>query len=412
MKWWDRDHFLRISAVQCRYDEDSMDILNKHVVPRYFNMEQLLHLTAEGHMAFYEEERHGALLDRYLEEAHKNGIREIVYLNVHCFVKRVRDLHPDWVQTDKNGNEITAYEVDYFTCINGGRFDFFADNLTKLCRHNIDGVFLDGPVMSQQGCYCRACCDKFRYRYGKSIQDASPMELMEFKVDSVTEFIKKANEIVKGIRPDILLYLNNSALRADVTGSNTRKVEPYVFMLSAEGGFVWVDRNLTLWHADSMARYIETQAKGKPTVIFIAGDHKPHSYYMHTAAETKILYAQSVANGSNIWYGIHAPTYVMDTPGGRAAVEFNRFLERNEKYYRKTKPVSKVALMWSMDSANYYSSSIILPLLNIHVALKLGWKVRQAKWITGQGDIKASGQDGTVELTIPVVNEYEVIVLE
>jgi hypothetical protein len=46
------------------------------------------------------------------------------------------------------------------------------------------------------------------------------------------------------------------------------------------------------------------------------------------------------------------------------------------------------------------------------VALKLGWKVRQAKWITGQGDIKASGQDGTVELTIPVVNEYEVIVLE
>jgi hypothetical protein len=357
MKWWEKE-FLRISAVQCKYDEDSMDILKKHVVPRHFNTEQLLHLTAEGHMAFYEEERHGALLNSYLAEAHRNHIREIIYLNVHCFVKRIRDAHPEWVQRDRDGKEILAYGVDYFACINSGWFAYFADNLSGLCRHEIDGIFLDGPVLTQQGCFCPACCDKFRRHYGKSIHDASSAELMEFKVDSVTEFIKKTHDIVKGINPDILLYLNNSALRADVTGSNTRKVEPYVDMLGAEGGFAWVNRDLTLWQADSMARYIETQARGKSTVIFIAGDHKPYSYYMHTAAETKILYAQSVANGANVWYGIHAPTYIMDTPGGKAAVEFNAFLEQNEACYRNTKPVSKVALMWSMDSANHYSSSV------------------------------------------------------
>lgn len=356
MKWWNKP--LRISAVQCNYGEDSLAVLKDHVKGGNFNTEQLLHLIAEGHMGFYEEEKHGALLDRYLVESRKNAIREIVYLNVHCIARRLRDENPSWLQLDRERKPIRAYDVHYLTCVNNEWFRYYEKNLRLLCAHDIDGIFLDGPVFSPEGCYCPSCAEKFAQRYGKSIDSASYNELLEFKVDSVTEFIRKTNRIVKNINPDILLYLNNSALRADVTGSNTRKVEPYVDMLGAEGGFVWVDRELSLWHAGSMAKYLETQAKGKPTVIFFAGDSKPYSYYMHTAAETKILYAQSIANGANIWYGIHAPVEVMDCPGGRAARECNRLFAENEKYYRRTRPISKVALMWSMDSANYYSSSV------------------------------------------------------
>ncbi|NSW91560.1 MAG: beta-galactosidase trimerization domain-containing protein [Firmicutes bacterium] len=356
MKWWEKP--LRIAAVQCNYGEDSLSILKNHVIPGDFNTEQLLHLMAEGHMASYEEDVHGSRLDEYLEKAHKNNIRVIVYWNVHSMQKRYRDSNPEWVQRDKNNDEVTAYETHYLLCINSEWYETYSENLKKLCKHNIDGIFLDGPVVTAGGCFCSACSKKFEEKYNKPIKDASYQEMLNFKVDSVTEFVRKTNAIVKNINPDILLYLNNSALRADVTGSNTRKVEPWVDMIGAEGGFVWVDKNTTLWHASSMAKCIEAQAKGKPTVIFIAGDHKPHSYYMHTAEETKILYAQSVANGANVWYGIHAPTYIMDTPGGRAAKEFNSFLARNEEYYSNTKPVSKVAIMWSMDSANYYSSYI------------------------------------------------------
>jgi hypothetical protein len=355
-KWWEDP--LRISAVQCNYDEDSKEILKKHVVERDFNTEQLLHLIAEGHMAYYQEDVHGEILDKYLEEAHKNNIREIIYTNVHCVSKKWRDDNPDWVILDKDGEEIKAYDIYYLTCVNSSWFDFFKTNLEKLCHHDIDGIFLDGPVFSPEGCYCEACKEKFLKTYNKSIFHANAQELTEFKVDSVTEYMRKTNEIVKRINPDILLYINNSALRADVTGSNTRKVEPYVDMLGAEGGFVWVDKNTTLYHAGAMAKHLEAQAKGKPTVIFFAGDQKPFAYYMHTAAETKILYAQSWANGSNVWYGIHAPTYIMNTPGGKAAEAMNSFHRQNEEYYRKSTSVSKVALMWSMDSANNYSSTV------------------------------------------------------
>lgn len=356
MMWWEKP--LRISAVQCNYEEDSFDILNNTVVPGAFNTEQLLHLMAEGHMSFYEEALHGEKLDKYLSEAHKNNIKEIIYVNVHCLVKRYRDLHPDWIQLDKEGNELKAYDIYYFNCINSNWVDYFLTNLKSLCKHNIDGIFLDGPVVAQNGCFCKACQDKFYTIYNKSIFDADYSEMLDFRVNSVTEFTKKCNKTVKTLNPEILLYLNNSALRADVTGSNTRMIEPYVDMLGAEGGFIHVDRNVSLYQASSMAKCIENQAMGKPTVIFFAGDHKPHSYFMHTAAETRIIYAQSVSNGANIWYGIHGPTWLMNTAGGKAAIEMNKFHAVYEQYYHKTKPYSKVALMWSMDSANYYSSSI------------------------------------------------------
>lgn len=356
MKWWEKP--LRISAIQYNDGENSYDILENTVVRGMFNTEQLFHLMAEGNRSFYKEELHGEELDRYLTEAHKNNIKEIIYLNIHCITQEDRTQHPEWVQTKRNGSELKAYNIEYFNCINGGWSDYYFKNIQLLCKHDIDGIFLDGPVMAQNGCYCKACQEKYFKIHGKSIFGASAEEMMLFKVDSVTEFIKKSYEKIKAINPEILLYLNNSALRADVTGNNTRKVAPYVDMLGAEGGFIWVDRKTTLWSADSMAKYIENQASDKPTVIFFAGDHKPHSYFMHTPAETKIVYAQSIANGAGVWYGIHGPTWMLKSPSGRAAMEMNTLHAENEQYYHKTKSCSKVALMWSMDSANYYSSSV------------------------------------------------------
>ncbi|HBY71964.1 MAG TPA: hypothetical protein DEG06_06960, partial [Lachnospiraceae bacterium] len=57
----------------------------------------------------------------------------------------------------------------------------------------------------------------------------------------------------------------------------------------------------------------------------------------------------------------------------------------------------------------------ILPVQDIHVTLHLDKTVHGANWITAVEDsdrCEFSCQDGTVQLTIPVVKEYEVIILE
>ncbi len=356
-KWYEKPMVL--SAVQCNYGEDSFDIMSNHVLKNDFNGEQLLHINATGHVSSYNEERDGKKLDKYLVEARKNGLREILYWNVHCVYEETILEHPEWKQKDKTGNHIPAYGNQYLICINSPWMDEYLKNLEKLCAHKLDGLFLDGPVFLRNGCYCEYCQKKFQEEYGKSIFDAKYSEFLEFRTNSVTGMIKNTYEMKQKINPDIMLYINNSALRADVTGSNTSKVYPYVDFLGTEGGFCWINKAFDYTHTSSHAKYIETKANGKPYVVFIAGDAKPYSYCMYTGAETERLYALSLAQGANIWYGIHGPTKMFKSEAGRVSAKFNKYIKNNEQHLTNTKSCARIALMWSDSTSNYYASSVI-----------------------------------------------------
>lgn len=358
MKWWYNEPLL-ISAVQCKFEDDDSWTLNEYVAKAGFNTEQLLHLTAKGHMAYYNEEMHGEKLDEYLKQSRKLNIRQIIYYNTHCLTAEIIKEHPDWQQLTRDGSPIPAYSIYALNCVNGGWFDDFAKNIEQLCKHDIDGIFLDGPVMREVGCYCEACQRIFEKRFGKSIYNASRIELQTMRVDSVTEYIKKTNSIVKSINPNILLYLNNSALRPDITGSNSREVEPYVDMLGAEGGFIRADHKTSLWSVSSKAKHLETVSRGKPRVTFLLGNQSSLAYYMHNPVETTILYAQSFANGANVWYGMSgSASQFKDSDGSKASIEFNRFVNEHKDLYQKSCSPATVALMWSQETANNYSSSV------------------------------------------------------
>jgi len=357
LKWYEKPMVL--SAVQCNYGEDSFHIMKNHVLANHFNGEQLLHINATGHVSNYVEDRDGEKLDRYLDESRKNGLHQILYWNVHCVYEDVIELHPEWKQKFKNGDSVRAYGNQYLICINSPWKDEYLNNLKKLCNHKLDGLFLDGPVFAQGACYCEFCQAKFLKEYKKSMYDAKYDEFLEFRTNSVTEMIKATYEIKEKKNPDIRLYINNSALRADVSGSNTSKVYPYVDFLGTEGGFCWINKSFDYTHTTTHAKYIETKANGKPYVIFIAGDAKPYSYCMYTGAETERLYALSLAQGANIWYGIHGPTKMMNCDAGRVVAKFNKYIKNNEEHLIKTKSYAKVALMWSDATSNFYASSVM-----------------------------------------------------
>jgi hypothetical protein len=356
-KWYERPMVL--SAVQCNYGEDSYDIMRNHVLANGFNGEQLLHINATGHVSNYIEERDGDKLDSYLKESRKNSLRQILYWNVHCVYEETILKHPEWKQKFKNGDDVRAYGNQYLICINSLWMDEYMENLRKLCSHKLDGLFLDGPVFARGGCYCESCQNKFKKTYGKSIFEAKYYEFLEFRTNSVTAMIKSTYELKEELNPDIMLYINNSALRADVTGSNTSKVYPYVDFLGTEGGFCWINKAFDYTFTTSHAKYIETKANGKPYVVFIAGDAKPYSYCMYTGAETERLYALSLAQGANIWYGIHGPTKMFKCEAGRVSARFNNYIKDNEKHLINTRSCAKVALMWSDATSNFYASSVM-----------------------------------------------------
>ncbi|MCK5811934.1 MAG: beta-galactosidase trimerization domain-containing protein [Clostridiales bacterium] len=357
LKWFEKPFLL--AAVQCNYGEDSFDIMKNHVITNGFSGEQLLHINAIGHVSSYEEKRDGQKLSDYLKKAKENDLKEILYWNVHCVYEESILKNPEWKQLDKDLSPIMAYGNQYLICINSPWIDTYYENLKKLCTHDLDGLFLDGPVFLHNGCYCEACQKAFKEKYNKSLFDAEYKEFLEFRTDSVTKMIKTTYEIKEELNPNIKLYINNSALRADVTGSNTTKVYPYVDFLGTEGGFCHINKDFDYLRTTSHAKYIESKANGKPYVIFIAGDAKPWSYIMHTKDETRRLYQLSLAQGANIWYGIHGPTKMMHSSAGHEVKKLNEFINNNQVALTQTKSKSNIGLLWSDATANYYASSVV-----------------------------------------------------
>lgn len=366
--WW-QDQPLTISAVQCNLGDDDNWVLDEYVAKYGFNTEQNLHLGAipNSHFGYYNEQKHGKKLDEYLKKSRAHGIREIIYYNTHCINATTSAEHPDWLQRTRDGGLMKGYDIYNLVCVNpnGQWHKNFLKDLEALASHDIDGIFLDGPIMRDTGCYCDVCRADFEKRFGHSIYDATRIELQTLRVEKVTAHVKEAYETVKRVNPEVLLYLNNSALRADLTGSSTRNLYDYVDILGAEGGF---HSHLTtvdgMWQISSFSKHLEciegdTLAGKKPLVCFFAGNVSRTTYFMHTPAETLASYAQSYANGSNVWYGVHfSASEFMHTESALTSKKMNEFILGHKDIFAPSKVCARVALMWSQNTANNYAASV------------------------------------------------------
>ena len=102
--WW-QEQPLVISAIQHRETEGSKKAFDEYVSKSGYNVEQLFHLFApeKGTMTYYEEEKHGKILDDYIAYTKKAGIKKIVYTNTHCLTPDKAAEHENFWQLKKNG---------------------------------------------------------------------------------------------------------------------------------------------------------------------------------------------------------------------------------------------------------------------------------------------------------------------
>ena len=366
-KAWYRKPLI-ISALQKDSFEncDKLDkLLDEYITEYSFNTEQLKHvLTGEGGMVYFSEEKDGKNLDEYLKKTRKAGLREIIYYNIHCYDKEVSSEHPEWLLRRKDGSTKINYGEFPMNCMNveGEWFKHFSKNISDLTHHDIDGIFLDGPIYPDDCCYCETCRKSFLEMFGHDIKNSTAFEMRKFGIAIVTEFIKKTSEIVKSINPDIVFYINNSALRPDTIGSNTRALYDYVDILGAEGGFYVPTMNSDdLWKTSGFAKHLSAIAGNrneKPLVNFLC-HNEGLLRYDHSPAEFRMTYAQSLANGQNVWVGWHESVLdYFDTDLIRQVKEMNEFVVKNISLFEASLTCSRVALVWSQATANYYSSTV------------------------------------------------------
>ncbi|MFA5865047.1 MAG: beta-galactosidase trimerization domain-containing protein [Phycisphaerae bacterium] len=301
-------------------------------------------------------------LGDHLPLTQKHGLRVFVYFNVHW----VREDYPQWAQKGADGTLLQIhYGTGYALCVNS-EFRQIARTIARdLGKYPIDGIFLDGPFVLQTGCYCEHCNRLFKSRYGTELPKPPfhkkdlYLKFQEFRSDCLMEFIGDLKTALHSTNPQAIIYGNANGLNpARATGRDNRKWAKCVDILAAEGGFIfYIEPNrIPHWKPGATAKLLGTQASGKPVVVFLCGNHKPYDRYVLPAAETRLLFAETLAHGASPWYAILKENLV--TEGAQAAKEMLSLAKINEEALTDTTSDAQVALLWSDVTQNYYGTAV------------------------------------------------------
>ncbi len=372
--WWQNEP-LRIIDVVTSFDE-----LNRHTPAEWaerkaaqgYNLEHLevMNLVkglddAGWHFrSKIASKQHPDFLRAYLPEAKKRGIRVMVYFNVHWYTREFGERHAEWRQVRENGKPLDGvYVTGTDFCVNGPWREWVLQVLRDLAAYPIDGIFLDGPIFFPDTCYCRYCARKYEKLHGAPLPSkkvrigTGARDLLQFQADSLAEFLRDCRTVLRTANPGIALYMNGGERGGNwATGRLNRILIGEQDLLGSEGGFIGGELMRTpVWKPGVTARLLETQAGGKPRVIFSATQHKPWTFSILPAAELRLLYAGTIANAANVWFGMWPSEFDLSEMG--AIAEMNRFVERNAAYYRGTRSEAKVALVWSDTTASHYEGA-------------------------------------------------------
>jgi hypothetical protein len=304
------------------------------------------------------------VLGEFLPLAEKEGIRTVVYLNLHWYTKTFVEENPDWWVVFHNGERLDHLygDDDSSFCINSPWRDWSFTLLEDVCAYPIDGVFFDGPVYFRRrgACFCQHCRKSFQQTYQKEMPAADQGNredyalLREFTVSSMVKYYHDAMQIVRKGGSDLVGYGNyaNVAEPDWAAGRVNRRLIPEMDALLAEGGFMYGRASKAVYKTGASSRLYEIQAGDKPSINAVSMAFSPWRWISLSPSETKVLLSEASV-GVNPYYAIFLQG--IDMPGIDAAAEVYGFLEKHEKYYKRTTSSARVALLQSGQTLNCYS---------------------------------------------------------
>jgi len=296
--------------------------------------------------------------------ARKYRIRVVVYFNVHWYTPDFGKKCPDWVQIKENHQPIDdVYGTGTSFCINSPYREWVFQILKDLCKYEIDGIFYDGPIFFSNTCYCNWCQKLFHDKTGEDLPPKSERNnplwkaFVEFQAESMENFLRESNRIIKSFNPEILFYMNgNSNWPYWPTGRDNHRIIRHTDILGAEGGFIYGDLNQTpIFKPGLTGKLLSSQSDKKPSVVFDCAGHKPWSWYILPETEISLLLYETCFSGSNYWIAVFPDD--INQPEMKAIARFGNFIKKHPEAFYKTESLSSIAIVWPSKSAEAYTGS-------------------------------------------------------
>jgi hypothetical protein len=299
------------------------------------------------------------VLGELIAGCRKLGMVVIVRTDPHATYDDAAAAHPDWIAVEANGNKRRHWASPemWVTCGLGPyNFEFMTDVKKEIMsRYHVDGIFInrwDGSGM----CYCEHCIKNFKDASGLDLprtdnpQDPVRRAYILWREQRLFDLWQTWDRAVREINPDSCVIPNTGGLGSPL---NMKKVGDIAPMLVADRQ---ARRGLMApWAIGLSAKEYRATLGTKPAVgMFSVGVEELYRWKdsVQNADELRLWSADLIANGMRPWF-IKFGAVLRDERWLKPVEEIFQRHARWEKYLRNERPLARVGVVYSQQTARF-----------------------------------------------------------
>jgi hypothetical protein len=306
----------------------------------------------------------------------KAGMVVIARTDPHATYDDVRAAHPDWIAVDAAGKPRRHWASPemWVACGLGPyNFEFMTDVKREIMsRYKVDAIFINRWEGSGM-CYCEHCRKNFRVASERELprttdpQDPAQRAYALWRQQRLFDLWRLWDTEVRKINPDSCVIPNTGG--GATSSLDMRRIGELAPMLIADRQ---ARRGLTApWANGKTGKEFRAAMARKPIVgIFSVGVEEPYRWKdsVQSEAEIRLWVADGVANGLRPWFTKFSGV-LHDQRWLKPVEDLYRRYARWEKYLRNERPLARVGLVYSQQSAWFHGARVEDHMLGWYQAL-------------------------------------------
>jgi hypothetical protein len=305
------------------------------------------------------------VLGELIAGCRKAGMVVVARTDPHATYDDVRAAHPDWVAVDAAGKPRRHWASPemWVTCGLGPYNFVFMTAVQKeiMARYQVDAIFInrwDGSGM----CYCEHCRKNFRAASGQKLpRTTDPHDLARrayilWRQQRLFDLWRLWETEVRKMNPDSCVIPNTGG--GATSSLDMRQIGERAPLLVADRQ---ARRGLMApWANGKNGKEYRAALGRKPIVgIFSVGVEEPYRWKdsVQSEAEIRLWVADGVANGLRPWFTKFSGV-LHDRRWLKPVEDLYRRYARWEKYLRNERPLARVGLVYSQQSAWFHDPRV------------------------------------------------------
>jgi len=343
-------------------------------------------LSAGGCVAFYPTKvpfhyrskylGEGDAFGEMLEGCRKLGMNVVARTDPHAAHQDVYDAHPEWIAVDEKGEKRRHWADPslWVTCALGGyNFEFMTDVTIEIVeKYKVDGVFSNRWAGSGM-CFCKSCQVLFRDYSGHDLprttdpHDPVRRQYILWHEQRLFDLWRLWDTEIKKRNPNAAFLANaGGGALSDLDMKTIGDLAPTLFAdRQARHGL------MPAWANGKNGKEYSAALGNKPIAgIVSVGLEEAYRWKdsVQTGDEIRMWLADGVAQNLRPWI-VKFNAKPIDKRWLPVVEEFYNWHYRNEKYLRNEESLAEVAIVYSQQSAAFYSKTVEDHALGFYQAL-------------------------------------------